>query len=243
MYTFTPPSGGSPNTPMFAAMKDDLYKRSKSIVLIKNPGTNTCFAKAFVLGLKQLDDEKEYQAFRKHPTIKRWTEEANALHLSLGLTLTMNVGPQQMKELADRFQITIHCFDVNGMKPGFSVHYPKGNAYPRHLYSFNYISNMSGILKIFRRTQYARFCELCNKEYFANRGEHTCSNEDDDDDTGVTRCVLKDRTLPFFPNEGEEKYTETRYIAKPKRKEDVQDYLPRLRDLSRRTTSYDACTY
>ena len=59
VYTFTPPSGGSPNTPMFAAMKDDLYKRSKSIVLIKNPGMNTSFAKAFVLGLKQLDDKKE----------------------------------------------------------------------------------------------------------------------------------------------------------------------------------------
>ena len=47
-----------------------------------------------------------------------------------------------------------------------------------------------------------------------------CLNEDDE--TGVTRCVPKDCTLPFFPSEAEEKYTKTRYTTKPKRKVDVK---------------------
>ena len=60
-----------------------------------------------------------------------------------------------MQDLADCFQVTIHCLDVNGIKPGLSVHYPKGNVYPRHLYffsdsnNFNDISYMPGVLNFF----------------------------------------------------------------------------------------------
>ena len=160
---------------MFAVMKDDLYKHSKSIVLIKNPKTNTCFMKAFVLGLMQLEDKKD-DSYWRHPNTKKWTEEMNALHLVLSLTLTMNVGPQDMMELADSFQVIIRCFHVNGIKPGFFHALPKVTR--THVTctfcSTQIISitnpKMSGVLKIFRHSQYACFyvLVLCNKEYFAN---------------------------------------------------------------------------
>ena len=158
---------------MSAVMKDDLYKHSKSIVLIKNPKTNTCFMKAFVLGVMQLENKKD-DSYWRHPNTKKWTEEMNALHLVLSLTLTMKGEPQDIIELADSFQVIICCFRVNGIKPGFFHALPKGNAYPHHLYflfnsnHFNYKSKMPGVLKIFRHSQYACFYVLCNKEYFAN---------------------------------------------------------------------------
>ena len=140
---------------MSAVMKDDLYKHSKSIVLIKNPKTNTCFMKAFVLGLMQLENKKD-DSYWRHPNTKKWTEEMNALHLVLSLTLTMNVGPQDMMELADSFQVIIRCFHVNGSKPGFFHALPKGNVYPCHLYflfnsnHFNYKSKNVGCAEDFQ---------------------------------------------------------------------------------------------
>ena len=38
----------------------------------------------------------------------------------------------------------------------------------------------------------------------------------------MTCCVLKDPTLPFFPNKGDKKYTKTRFIPKLKKKEDIK---------------------
>ena len=107
------------------------------------------------------------------------------------------------------------------MKFGFCTHCPKENAYPCHLYFFppdsghsDYFFYMLSVLKIFQFRQYVAFCELCNKEYFSERGEYTHMHKRDPQQyTGVLPCVLKDLALPFFTKLREQKYPQTRYIS------------------------------
>ena len=56
VYTFSPPSGGAEY--FFCANKEDLFKKCRSIVVIRNPVTIICFSKAFVLGLAYAVDNK-----------------------------------------------------------------------------------------------------------------------------------------------------------------------------------------
>ena len=62
------------------------------------------FHKTFILVIKQLESKKEYGSYWRH--------------------LNMNVDPNKMKELADCFKVTVHCFDVHVIKPSFYMHYP-----------------------------------------------------------------------------------------------------------------------
>ena len=114
-----------------------------------------------------------------------------------------------MTLLADEWQIQVHCFDIfnyNGVNPEFSYHSPK-QGYADHLFvlqdnnHFHYISNIHGVLKSLRRTEYADFCDVCFDIKFTHRA-HNCKEEDNVD---THRFVLSNRTLANFLDKGEEK--------------------------------------
>ena len=84
----------------------------------------------------------------------------------------------------------------------------------------------------------------CNKEYFANWDEHMWSNGNDDDDMGVTHCILKDCTYLFSKWGWRKLFWNALYQQTEKeRRRQSQDYLPWLLDLSRRSTPCDTYTY
>ena len=56
VYTFSPPSGGAKR--FFCADKEEFLRKSKSVVVINNPGTKICFSKVFVLGLAHVADNQ-----------------------------------------------------------------------------------------------------------------------------------------------------------------------------------------
>ena len=210
IYTFNPPTGGSGSL-FFTSNREEFLNASKSVVKIKNPADQTCYCLAFVLGMTQLSDKKEYNALRnKKP--KRWFEQACALHTSLGLSIHEPITNPLMNTLSDLHQTTVHIFDISAVRPGFAYHTPN-RGYLKHLFflrdgnHFHYISNMNGILKIFHRNQYHTFCENCFKTY-DKRYTHTCTPEGTD-------MVLGKRKVSYFPNEGEEKEVST-YITRTK---------------------------
>ena len=76
-----------------------------------------------------------------------------------------------MKRAADYFEVNIHIFDMSNIKPGFSFHYLQTPVYARHLYFLqdglhcHYISNIYGVIRVFKRKDTMTFCELCYKIY------------------------------------------------------------------------------
>ena len=122
VYTFSPPSGGAKR--FFCADKEAFMNKSRSIVVIKNPGTKICFSKAFVLGLAHTaDNQVVYNNYRRH-NAKVWNDTAIQLHESLGLDVQQPVLWKHMEIVANTFRVNVHLFDISNITPGFSYHYP-----------------------------------------------------------------------------------------------------------------------
>jgi len=235
VYTFSPPSGGGSKR-FFCANKEEFLKKCRSIVEIKNPGTKICFSKAFILGLSHIaDNQLEFKNYRSKDA-KQWTARAIELHKALGLDVQQPVLWKHMEDAAKTFGVNVHLFDMSNITPGFSYHYPPQESslrYEKNLYflqdgdHFHYITNITAIIRDFKRNEHVEFCEMCfniyDKRYVDIDVGHVCSNEPGEGDVRepVRPYVLGDRKLAYYPNEGEEKDTsEFMRRTEPKKKVD-----------------------
>ena len=228
IYTFTPLEGGTRPVSV-STTKLEFIQRSASIVEIRNIEDQTCFARCLVMGLAHSGRwaDVEYNKIRKVSKIKKANktliEKAYEIHTSVGLQIHEPVTSKEMTLLADEWQIQIHCFDINGMNPEFSYHSPK-RAYADHLFilednkHFHYISNIKGVLRNCKRSIQAEFCYDCFDIKFANR-RHTCKEEDEITDN---RYLIGNRSLAYFPDEGEEKTRTPQFIEPTTEKEPIK---------------------
>ena len=165
---------------------------------------------------------------------------------------------RQMQKAADHFEVNIHVFDMSNVKPGFSFHYPQNPVHPRHLYflqdghHFHYITNINGVIRLFKRNDDFHFCELCYKIYCSRYVDpeigHVCGTKDECREP-VRPYTLGTRTLAYYPNEGEARYEDIRYIQRPKSKDavdrkiiylDFETYLQGRKHVNLEDEQYDA---
>ena len=152
------------------------------------PGKNVCFAKAFLLGMAQLCTARTiYNSYRNKDTLV-WANQAIELHTHLNPWVDECITWQQMEQAADHFEVNIHIFDTSNIKPEFSFHYPQSPVYAKHLYflqdgsHFHYISNINGVINVFKRKVTMTFCELCYKIYdtrYIGPEGHVCRTGDE----------------------------------------------------------------
>lgn len=246
-YTFRPPSGGAKyvkNSPWSnkkykkfqnTAEEDVLIHNSRSIVnIVNDENDQTCFCKAFVLGLKRLRDTETYTYWMQHktrPSVKKaWREEYINLHMD-----TLNLSPNERLEikhynlLAELHNVNIHIWEGHGYQPEFSYHSPQ-LGFEEHLYfylggeHFHLITNIQPVITNFRRNQDTHFCESCYQIY---KNDHECpglymADQDDDDNVNGEEPVFSmgKRKWTFDPIEGHK--DETREFIKrtepPKKK-------------------------
>ena len=243
VYTFNPPNVvGAGQNLFFTSNMAEFLKKSKSVVEIKSSMEgNMCFSFAFTLGLAQLKDSTErnglYKKFLKHAqrpaADKVWRDTAVALH-----TTILELNPQsfvtwrEMKFLEQYYEVGIHVYNISGVKPHFTYHSSRALGLNKHLYFLqvghhvHYISNITGLLRLFTRNRKTEYCSDCYKIYdnrYVSTGGHICDQEDDAEETDATSgqkmCTIGNRTFPYFPKIGVPRKTESIYIQRTKEKQ------------------------
>ena len=138
--------------------------------------------------------------------------------------MSREVTTDHMEVLADRFEVQVHMFDMNGIQPEFTYHSPKRN-YADHIFilqdmtHFHFISNFKGLLRNFRRSDCADFCEDCFGIKFGNRN-HTCIDEE-----APIRYCVGNRKLAYFPDTGEDDFKITKCILHTPEKPEITNKI------------------
>ena len=242
VYTFNPPNVVGSNTLFFTSNMTEFLRKCKSVVEIKSSAEgNMCFSFAFTLGLAQLKDGTDrkglYKKFVNHaqrPSADTvWRDTAVALH-----TTVLELNPQsfvtwrEMKFLEQYYEVGIHVYNISGVRPHFTYHSSRALGLNKHLYFLqvghhvHYISNITGLLRLFTRNKKTEYCVDCYKVYdrrYLSTGGHICDQEDDAEETdstsGQKMCTIGNRTFPYFPKIGVPRTSESIYIQRTKEKE------------------------
>ena len=242
VYTFNPPNVVGSNTLFFTSNMTEFLRKCKSVVEIKSSAEgNMCFSFAFTLGLAQLKDGTDrkglYKKFVNHaqrPSADTvWRDTAIALH-----TTVLELNPQsfvtwrEMKFLEQYYEVGIHVYNISGVRPHFTYHSSRALGLNKHLYFLqvghhvHYISNITGLLRLFTRNKKTEYCVDCYKVYdrrYLSTGGHICDQEDDAEETdstsGQKMCTIGNRTFPYFPKIGVPRTSESIYIQRTKEKE------------------------
>ena len=129
VYTFAPPEPVGVHTCFFTADMSTFLKSSKSVVEIKNDKNNMCFLFAYVLSLAHLKEDQSFHTkLRKNNGGKatnssQWTQLAVGLHTDiLSLDVQSMVTWHEFRLLEQYQQISIHIFNISGVKPHFTYH-------------------------------------------------------------------------------------------------------------------------
>ena len=90
------------------------------------------------------------------------------MHESVGLNIQQDITLDHMELFADKYEVQIHMFDMNGIQPEFTFHSARRNYADdvfilQDMAHFHLISNIRGKLRNFRRSDGADFCN----EYFS----------------------------------------------------------------------------
>ena len=101
-----------------------------------------CFAFAFALALTKQQRDKDlgssthymtWTSSRLKTNYGPWKQIAYSLHTSVGLEYIEPATYKEITELADKYFVQVHIFDLNGLKPDFCYHSPK-RGHPDHLF-------------------------------------------------------------------------------------------------------------
>ena len=128
--------GGGRNRVKSTSSKADFFKNNKCVVQVYNP---TCFCRCMCVGLAKLEKMNgipyEMKNNRQTDMNKHLKGQACEMQSSLGLSMKKQVASYHMEILADRFQVQIQVFDMNGVQPEFTFHSSKRNSnYADHIF-------------------------------------------------------------------------------------------------------------
>ena len=123
--------GGGPTRVKSTSSKVDFFKNNKCVIQVYNPTDSTCFCRCMCIGLAKLEKMNgiPYEKMKKNCQTdmnRHLKEKAHEMHRSLGLCVNKEVTSDHMEILADRFQVQIHVFDMNGVQPEFTFYSFKG---------------------------------------------------------------------------------------------------------------------